>query len=213
LHDCCVGVVRIQAGASVDERNSWAAQPIDFAAENKNEQIMSCLLAAGCSLKPSLCTLKAARNSNHMVLEMLIAAGADITACDGLGCAPIHHAACNPNVAVVRLLLDAGVDVNVLDNYGENAIFKACENPNMEVLDALLAAGVEWREVGNSRTICHAVQQTQDTRIRVMSCVMTQCLHISASLNKHSHDAFGQIARRPKWPFRSGLFPNSCLHQ
>jgi ankyrin repeat protein len=96
---------------------------------------------------------------------MLIAAGADISVRDFADCAPIHHAARNPNVAVVRLLLDARVDVNVVDSGGENALFKACENPNMEVLDALLAAGVEWREVANSRTICHAVAKNTNAAI------------------------------------------------
>jgi ankyrin repeat protein len=162
------GVLRllIEAAAPFDERNSRGELPIDYAACNENEQVMSTLLAAGCSLESKRCALNAARNSNHMVLAMLIAAGADITACDVFGFAPIHYAACNPNVAVVRLLLDAGVNVNVLDRDGENPLFKACEkNPNMEVFDALLAAGVEWRDVAPRRNICHAVANNTNVAI------------------------------------------------
>jgi ankyrin repeat protein len=162
------GVLRLlaEAGVPVDEPDGTGRRPIDYAAENKNEQIMSCLLTAGCSVVSKFCVLAAAGNSNHNVLAMLIAAGADITACEGLGFAPIHDAARNPNVAVVRLLLDAGVNVNVRDRDGENALFKACEkNPNMEVFDALLAAGVEWREVANRRTICHAVAKNSNAAI------------------------------------------------
>jgi ankyrin repeat protein len=161
------GVMRllVEAGAPADEPNSIVGPPIDSAASNKNEQIISILLAAGCSVQSSRCIFDAASNSNHKVLAMLIAAGANISVCDFMGRAPIHLAARNPNVAVVRLLLDAGVDVNVVDNDGENALFKACENPNMEVLDALLAAGVEWREVANRRTICHAVAKNSNAAI------------------------------------------------
>jgi ankyrin repeat protein len=174
------GVMRllVEAGAPADEPNSFIGPPIDSAASNKNEQIMSILLAAGCSVQSSRCILEATRNSNHKVLAMLIAAGADISVCDYGGFAPIHYAARNPNVAVVRLLLDAGVDVNVLDDYGENAIFKACENPNMEVLDALLAAGVEWREVASRRTICHAV--AKNTNAAIVQRVIERGVNVNA---------------------------------
>jgi ankyrin repeat protein len=161
------GVLRLltEARVPVDKPDRSGRRPIDYAAENKNEQIMSCLLTAGCSVVSEYCVLTATSNSNHKVLAMVIAAGR-ISVCDYGGCAPIHYAALNPNVAVVRLLLDAGVDVNVVDSDGENPLFKACEkNPNMEVFDALLAAGVEWREDANKRTICHAVAKNSNAAI------------------------------------------------
>jgi ankyrin repeat protein len=161
------GVLRLLADARVpvDEPDRSGVRSIEYAAKNKNELIMSCLLTAGCSVE-SFCLSAAASNSNHKVMAMLIAAGANISVCDFGGCLPILYAALNPNVAVVRVLLDAGVDVNVLDSDGENALFNACEkNPNMEVFDALLAAGVEWREVANRRTICHAVVKNSNAAI------------------------------------------------
>jgi ankyrin repeat protein len=78
------GVLRLlaEAGVPVDEPDGSGRRPIDYAAENKNEQIMSCLLTAGCSVVSKFCVSAAARNSNHMVLAMVIAAGADIAASD-----------------------------------------------------------------------------------------------------------------------------------
>jgi ankyrin repeat protein len=184
-HGCGCHAFVGRSWCSVDERNSRGGPPIDYAASNKNEQIMSILLAAGCSLQSSRCILNAASNSNHKVLAMLIAAGADISACDYGGLRRSIYAARNPNVAVVRLLLDAGVDVNVLDNDGENALFKACENPNMEVLDALLAAGVEWREVANRRTICHAV--ANNTNAAIVQRVIERGVDVNALDSSQRH--------------------------
>lgn len=156
------GVLRLllEAGAPAEEWDETNKRPIHWAAANENEQVMSLLLAAGCSMAfgrgrgPAGI---AASNRNHKVLAMLIKAGANIAEMDLFGYLPIHLASYNPNSAVVRLLIDAGVDLNVLDRRGENAVFKACENTNIDVLDALLAAGAQWRDVARDRHIAHAV--------------------------------------------------------
>jgi ankyrin repeat protein len=50
------GVLRLLAEARVpvDKPDRSGRRPIDYAAENKNEQIMSCLLTAGCSVESNI---------------------------------------------------------------------------------------------------------------------------------------------------------------
>jgi ankyrin repeat protein len=124
-------------GGEIDTKDFLGKQPLHYAAENGNVDLVDLLLSKG----------------HSKIIAMLLRTGADVTAQDNSGKTALHYAAQKGNLDVVELLLSnkynnlgsvvisKGVDVDVADQMGSTPFFYSIVGGYFDVAQFLVSKG------------------------------------------------------------------------
>ena len=138
----------IDAGVTVDEKDSLHWTALHRAAQIGNETIAQLLIDKGADVLASdICGRTplhiALRREGIAIVRCMLNAGSDVRAIDKWGTTPLHFAAASATAEPVRTLLDAGADYSVTDIYGQTPLDMARANDNWAAALHLLDMGVD----------------------------------------------------------------------
>lgn len=157
----------IDAGAEVNEMDTWHRTALHFTMRSESGEMLSCLnalLLAGADVnaKPRggyTCLHTAAERDNVAICRRLVEAGADIEPRSVVaGLTPMTEAARFSAVNAVRWLCEAGASLEFTDKEGWTPLFFAAAYGTVETFALLLRLGANIAHVDkNGWTLLHVV--------------------------------------------------------
>jgi ankyrin repeat protein len=171
-------------GGEIDTKDFHGKQPLHYAAENGNVELVDLLLSKG----------------HSKIIAMLLRTGADVSAQDNSGKTALHYAAQKGNLEVVELLLSnkynyfgsvvisKGVDVDVPDQNGSTPFFYSVVGGYFDVAKFLVKKGADINvknEIGNTPLMASIRNGRED----VFDFLISRNADISLT-NHQGNDAF-----------------------
>jgi ankyrin repeat protein len=148
----------LAAGAKVNALDMHGRSALQLAARsNENVGVVSALLQAGATLRPTAAgeslVAVASHNANWRVLQRILDEVGSASGCT------LHSAALARNADGVRVLIKAGVKVDARDEKGRTALHLAAKDGNEATLSALLASGADPRLQCDGLSALHVAAQ------------------------------------------------------
>lgn len=139
----------LDAGASVNQPNSFGDTPLIRACEHNRANIVTSLLRHGAAvnvanLQGHTALMKACKGSHEPIVNLLLSRGASTNLQDKVGNTALISAADAGCVPVVKALLAAGARPDDINHYGHPAILRAARRGKGAVVEALLCAGADF---------------------------------------------------------------------
>ena len=192
----CVALARrlLQAGASLQARDRFGANPLSRAAKSGDAEIVELFLENGAAvdardLDGSTALFLAAETGRRSAVQTLVAHGANVNLPGRSGIAPVAAAAFMGDEPLVRLLLDKGADANAIDATGKSAICYAASRGFPAVVQQLLDSRRRSQQAVRQRSHCADVGsrlrgRSRDRRYRrnSLSCSSTAARVLTTSI-------------------------------